>query len=47
MDTYQAGLQLATPPGGPMLRGAADMHVGISELKCEQGDPDAARQHLA
>ncbi len=23
------------------------MHVGISELKCEQGDPDAARQHLA
>lgn len=27
---YQAGLQLATPPGSPMLRGAADMHVGIS-----------------
>jgi LuxR family maltose regulon positive regulatory protein len=47
MQIYQNGLHLATPPGGPVLRGAADMHVGMSGLHREQGDLDAARQHLA
>ena len=31
MTTYERGLQLATERGAPVLRGAADMHVGMSE----------------
>jgi LuxR family maltose regulon positive regulatory protein len=31
----------------PVLRGAADMHVGMSELFRERDDLEAARQHLA
>jgi LuxR family maltose regulon positive regulatory protein len=46
LDAYARGLQLATPPDAPILRGAADMHVGMSELYCEWGDFHAARQHL-
>jgi LuxR family maltose regulon positive regulatory protein len=30
MSTYERGLRLATKPGAPALRGAADMHVGLS-----------------
>src|SRR3954469_24538194 len=30
----------------PVLRGAADMHVGLSQLLRERDDLDAARQHL-
>jgi LuxR family maltose regulon positive regulatory protein len=37
---------LATPPGEPILRGAADMHVGQSALHRERNDLDAATQHL-
>ncbi|MFN8597824.1 MAG: LuxR C-terminal-related transcriptional regulator [Anaerolineae bacterium] len=46
MSIYERGLQLATQPGGPALRGAADMHVGLSELYCECNDLQAATQHL-
>jgi len=46
MSTYQRGLQLATEQGAPVLRGAADMHVGMSELYCEGNELNAATQHL-
>ena len=46
MSTYERGLQLATEQGAPVLRGAADMHVGMSELHRERDDLDAATQHL-
>ncbi len=46
MSTYERGLQLAKERGGPVLRGAADMHVGMSELHRERNDLDAATQHL-
>jgi LuxR family maltose regulon positive regulatory protein len=45
MGIYQRGLRRAeqtTPP----LRGAADMHVGMSALFQERNDLDAARHHL-
>jgi len=46
MSTYERGLQRATEPGAPVLRGAADMHVGMSELSLEWNDLDAAMRHL-
>ena len=46
MRTYERGLQLATEQGAPVLRGAADMHVGISELFRERNDLEAASEHL-
>ena len=46
MSSYQRGLQLATEHGAPVLRGAADMHVGMSQLCYERNDLDAAMQHL-
>jgi LuxR family maltose regulon positive regulatory protein len=46
MSTYERGLELATEHGPPVLRGGADMHVGMSELFRERNDLDAARQHL-
>jgi LuxR family maltose regulon positive regulatory protein len=46
MSTYERGLQLATEPGAPVLRGAADMHVGMSQLLSERNHLEAARQHL-
>src|SRR6266700_991345 len=46
MSTYERGLQLATEQGAHVLRGAADMHVGMSELHLERDDLDAATQHL-
>jgi LuxR family maltose regulon positive regulatory protein len=45
MDIYKHGLQLATKQTPP-LRGAADMHVGMSDLFCEHNDLDSAMQHL-
>jgi LuxR family maltose regulon positive regulatory protein len=45
MRTYERGLQLATQ-GASFLRGAADMHVGISQLYYERDDLIAATQHL-
>jgi LuxR family maltose regulon positive regulatory protein len=46
MRTYEQALQLAGEQGGPVLRGTADMHAGISEIHCERGDLRAATQHL-
>ena len=46
MRTYEQALQLATEQGGPVLRGTADMYVGMSELHRERNDLDAATQHL-
>ena len=46
MHTYEQGLQLATAGGGPVLRGMADMYVGMCELACEQNDLHAAAEHL-
>jgi LuxR family transcriptional regulator, maltose regulon positive regulatory protein len=46
MRTYERGLQLATEQGDPVLRGTADMYVGMSELYRERNDLDAATQHL-
>jgi LuxR family maltose regulon positive regulatory protein len=43
---YERGLQLATKQGAPALRGAADMHVGMSEIFREWNDLPAAMQHL-
>ena len=42
ISTYERGLQVATEQAGPVLRGAADMHVGMSELLRERNDLDAA-----
>ncbi len=46
MRTYEQALRLAGEQGGPVLRGTADMHAGISEIHCERGDLRAATQHL-
>jgi len=43
----EKGLALATRPGGPVLRGAADMHVGLSAVLRERDDLAAAADHLA
>jgi LuxR family maltose regulon positive regulatory protein len=42
---YERGLADATS-GFPVLRGAADMHVGLSELFRERNELEAARRHL-
>ena len=46
MTTYERALQWATEPGAPVLRGAADMHVGMSSLYYEHNDLKTATQHL-
>jgi len=46
MRTYEQALQLATEQGAPVLRGTADMYVGMSELHREHNDLNAATQHL-
>jgi len=46
MSIYERGLQRATDKAGPPLRGAADMHVGMSHVLRERNDLDAAMQHL-
>ncbi len=45
MRTYERALQLAAAHSTSVLRGAADMHVGMSALHREWGDMDAAIQH--
>jgi ATP/maltotriose-dependent transcriptional regulator MalT len=45
VSTYERGLR-ATEQAAPPLRGAADMHVGMSQLFRERNDLAAARQHL-
>jgi LuxR family maltose regulon positive regulatory protein len=46
MRTYEQALQLATEPGTPVLRGTADMYVGLSQLHRERNDLQAATQYL-
>ena len=46
LRTYEQALRRAPGQGGPVLRGTADMHVGISEIHCERDDLRAATQHL-
>ncbi|MCW3045126.1 MAG: ATP-dependent transcriptional regulator, MalT-like, LuxR family [Actinobacteria bacterium] len=47
MGTYGRGLKVAAGQAPLVLRGTADMHVGMSELLCERNDLGAALQHLA
>ncbi len=47
MSYYERGLQVATEERGAVLRGAADMHVGMAELFRERNDLDSARRHLS
>ena len=44
--TYEHGLRIASSQSGPVLRGAADMHVGLSDLARERDDLARAAQHL-
>jgi LuxR family maltose regulon positive regulatory protein len=46
MRTYEQALQRAPEQDGPVLRGTADMHVGMSERWLERNDMPAARQQL-
>ena len=46
VDIYEQALRLAAEHGKPLLRGTADMHVGLSELFCERGDLTAAAHCL-
>jgi LuxR family maltose regulon positive regulatory protein len=46
MRTYEQAVQLATAQGDPVLRGTADLYVGMSELERERNDLQAATQHL-
>jgi LuxR family maltose regulon positive regulatory protein len=44
--TYEQALQRASEQGGPVLRGTADMYVGMSDLHREHDDLPAATQQL-
>ena len=44
--TYEQALQLATEQGEPVLRGTAELYMGLSQLHLERGDLEAAREHL-
>lgn len=46
MTTYERGLQWAMPPGAPVLPGAADMYVGLSNLDYEHNDLATATRRL-
>lgn len=46
MRIFERGLQLAAEQGDPVLRGTADMYVGMSELCREHNDLHAATQYL-
>src|SRR5215212_5078919 len=46
MRTYEHALRLATEQGDPVMRGTADMHVGMAEFHRERNDLEAAMQHL-
>ncbi|MBL8777599.1 MAG: hypothetical protein JNK12_16780 [Acidimicrobiales bacterium] len=44
--TFERALALVEPPGGPVLRGAADMHVGLAGVALAGGDLAGTRRHL-
>src|SRR4030042_6167155 len=46
VSAYRQSLQLAVSRGAPFFIGASDLYRGLSELLCEQGDLEAAAQHL-
>jgi LuxR family maltose regulon positive regulatory protein len=46
MTTYERALQWATEPAAPVLRGAADMYTGMSDLHREHNDLKTAAQLL-
>ena len=46
MRTYEQALQGVPEQGGPVLRGTADMYVGMSEVYRERDNLHAATQHL-
>jgi LuxR family maltose regulon positive regulatory protein len=50
LRTYEQGLRLAAKQAAnqdaTVLRGTADMHVGMSQIACERDDLAAATQHL-
>jgi LuxR family maltose regulon positive regulatory protein len=46
LRTYEQALQLEGEPGGSVLRGTADMYVGMSEIARERDDLHSATQLL-
>lgn len=46
LGNYERGLYLATRHGGPPLRGAADMHVALSDIYREMNELEIAALHL-
>src|SRR5438477_563981 len=46
MRIYEHALQLADDQGGPVIRGTADMYVGMSELYRERDDLETATELL-
>lgn len=46
MTAYERALQLAAAQQPPVLRGTADMHVGLGELYLEYNNLDAVSRHL-
>ena len=46
MQAYEQALQLSTKHGEPVLRGTADLYVGLGDLYRERGDLLTATQHL-
>ena len=46
VSAYQQSLQLALNRGTPFFIGVSDLYRGLSEVLCEQGDLEAAAQHL-
>ena len=46
LSTYEQGLELVDRSSTTVLRGAADMHVGMSEVLGERNDPVGAAEHL-
>ncbi|MDQ0689287.1 LuxR C-terminal-related transcriptional regulator [Arthrobacter sp. W4I7] len=43
---YLDGLRLAESLGDRVARATAELHVGLSEIECEAGDPAGAEGHL-
>ena len=46
LRTYEQALRLAASQDGTVLRGTADMHVGMSQIAFERADLPGATQHL-
>jgi LuxR family maltose regulon positive regulatory protein len=46
LRTYRRALRLAAEDDGPVLRGTADMYVGMSQIACERDDLATAAEHL-